>query len=108
MPANKNIGRIDLLLQFKNKRYVTEIKFRDPDNSSSDFWEALKVVGYCAYYQWMYNCPSAKAAIIVPRHCVKLEHQIVAGNLGIQIFGAFTQDNQVKLQPILDVPIWKQ
>lgn len=102
------VGRIDLVMKYRGKVYVTEIKYRAPDNRSSDFWDALKVVGYCAYYKWQYEVKGARPAIIMPRGSVKLEHQVIAGSLGLQIFGAFTSNGVLKLKPILDTPIWKQ
>lgn len=82
------IGRIDLLFRYKGINYCCEIKcqpFR-----SNDFWEALKVVGYTAYYNWLKDS-NFQSAVLIPKKSCKLEHFIVSSKLRLKIF-SFTED----------------
>lgn len=78
------IGRIDLIIKYKNTTYITEIKYT---NSSYDFWSATKVLAYTEYYKWQTENKTVKPAIMMPMDSIKLEHNIVAGKLKIKLFG---------------------
>jgi hypothetical protein len=98
----KIIGKIDLLFKFKKKLYCGEIKWTIPRN---DFWSALKVVGYCAYYNWQNETwggfDAGFPAILIPKKHIKLEHKIVANNLKIALFGIIeTKDGEYLLENV--------
>ena len=44
------IGRIDFIFRYKQKNYIAEAKYYP--FQLSEFWGALKVVGYTEYYKW--------------------------------------------------------
>lgn len=101
------IGRIDIIFRSCSVEYIAEIKYYPYSNN--EFWDALKVVGYAAYFNWIKDCQCKyKPAILMPIEKIKLEHQIVAGRLGITLFGITKEQNNFKLKKITDTPIWKQ
>lgn len=102
------IGRIDLILDYKGKRYITEIKYAEPSNSAPDFWQSLKVLGYTAYYKWQTKETRVHPAIIIPFNSVKLEQQIICGALNLSVFAAFIEGGKMKLKLLDNTPIWKQ
>lgn len=77
------IGRIDVIFKYNKKTYIGEIKYM---KALSDFWEAMKVIGYCEYYKWQTGTSNVFPAVLIPIESVKLEHQIVANKLKIKIF----------------------
>jgi len=85
----KSIGRIDLVFKYKGKIWVGEVKYYPFDNS--EFWDALKCIGYSSYLNWqsLYNPDYEKTvpAVLIPKSKIKLEHQIVAGQLKVGLFG---------------------
>jgi len=105
-PRKAIVGRIDLLLVYKNIKYATEIKYKK--YSSSDFWDALKIIGYTALLQWQEGNNAIKPAIMVPLKKIKLEHQIVAGKLELQIFGVKEKKEEFEVIDVLKIPVWKQ
>jgi hypothetical protein len=80
----KIIGRIDLIFRYKSHNYVCEIKYYNFDNS--EFWDALKVLGYTKYYNWKNNC-NFRPAIMIPKDHIKLEHFMISNELDIKLFG---------------------
>jgi hypothetical protein len=105
----KHIGRIDLILKYRSKMYVTEIKYCTPNHRSGEFWDSMKVLGYEKYYRWQNNVKEkTRPAVIVPKHSIKLEQQFIASSLGIQIFAVVLQGDSFVLQPLNDKPIWFQ
>lgn len=103
------IGKIDVILRYKRKIYITEIKYAKPTNTSSDFWESLKVLGYAKYYSWQTGQKvGIYPAVMVPLHSIKLEQQIIAGQLGLAIFATYQEDEKVKIKLLDDRPIWQQ
>ncbi len=78
------IGRIDLVLKYRSRYLVCEIKYKSHE---TDFWDALKVMGYKVYFEWQTN-QKATPTIIMPKEKIRLEHKIVAGRLSIQLIGA--------------------
>lgn len=102
------IGRIDVILKYRGRTYITEIKYDRPTNCSSDFWESLKILGYTEYYKWQTGQKSVTPAIIVPLHSIKLEQQIIAGALGLAVFAVYEENGKVKLKLVDERPIWKQ
>lgn len=82
------IGRIDVLFRYKGTLFAGEIKYMLPRNS---FWEALKVIGYVAYYNWQNEISNAyeyaKPALLIPHKHIRLEHKIVANKLDLLLFG---------------------
>lgn len=93
------IGKIDVLFRKSGKMYAGEIKWTIPRN---DFWLAMKVVGYCAYYNWQNETwggnDVAHPAILIPMSHIKLEHKIVANKLKISIFGIIKVKDGYKLE----------
>lgn len=100
-----SVGRIDVIFRYKKEVYIGEIKYYD--FSSYEFWDALKVVGYCAYYNWMYKTKH-KPAVLMPAGKVKLEHQVVASRLKVQIFTIEKIGMTYKVHLLDDRPYWKQ
>lgn len=96
-------GRIDLVLRYKCRVWVVELKFPKPDALNPTFFDALKVVGYCAYYNFQMSA-KAKPAIMMPVDCISLEHKIVANELGIGLFGIFRQGNSYKVRDLDKFP----
>ena len=78
------VGRIDLIFTHQGKRYCSELKLLD--YTSGNFWDALKILGYTALYNWQ-NKKSYKPAVMIPINKIKLEHHIIAGKLNFTIFG---------------------
>ena len=83
------IGRIDVLFRYRTRLYAGEIKFQPYEGH--DFWDALKIIGYCSYYNWQIgldpNREIAHPAILMPMNRIKLEHKIVSGQNEIALFG---------------------
>ncbi len=84
LPKPKVFGRIDYLFRYKGANYAAELKCQPFANT--DFWEALKIIGYTAYYNWWRNT-NYKPAIIIPIKDYCLEHFIVASKLHLKLFG---------------------
>ncbi len=84
-----SIGRIDVIFEYQGKTFISEIKTKTP-YTNSDFWDALKIIGYYEYLMWIQetveNSPNAYPAIMMPREKIKLEHRIVANRLKLFIF----------------------
>lgn len=102
------IGRIDVILKYQRALYATEIKYAKPTNTSSDFWESLKILGYTEYFKWQTDITNIHPAIMIPLHSIKLEQQIVAGKLGLTIFAIYEELGKIKIKKLDDRPIWKQ
>lgn len=102
----KNIGRIDIVFRYKQTSYVAEIKDYDPGQSS--FWYAAKALCYCEYLKWQTDSDRFKPAVIIPADSIRLEHQIVAGRLGLAIFLFNKVDDGFRMRMIDDRPWWKQ
>ena len=85
--AKYHIGRIDVLFAKGYRKYLGEIKYA---NSSSDFWDATKIIAYYNYYKWqfqgLYDIGKLNPCVLMPKKSLKIEHQITAGLLGIDIF----------------------
>jgi len=98
----KYIGRIDLLFNYKEILYCGEIKYQP--FAGSDFWDALKIIGYTSYYKWQQECFGEeiypKSAIFMPFKRIKMEHKILAGRLGIIIFGIEKTEEGYKVIPV--------
>jgi len=77
------VGRIDLIFTHEEKRYCCELKLLD--YSSSNFWDALKILGYTVLYNWQ-NKTSYKPSVMIPKKKIKLEHHIVANKLKLTMF----------------------
>lgn len=101
-----HIGRIDLKFKYKSTVFLAEIKYEKLKNS--DFWDALKIIGYTAYYKWQFNDSHVKPAIIMPAKKIKLEHQVVASRLGLSIFGVKENKGFFHMFKLSDEPYWKQ
>lgn len=84
------IGRIDVIFKYRRKTYIGEIKYM---KNRSDFWEAMKVIGYCEYYKWQTENTDVFPAVLIPIESIQLEHQIVANKLKIKIFAIEKTDN---------------
>ncbi len=99
-----SFGRIDTILYYRTSTYCCEIK---GTQSPNQFFDALKVLGYTAYYNWE-NSAHAKPAIIMPFEHITIEHQIMSGKLNILLIGYKLDGEHYKLTEIGDTPIWKQ
>lgn len=101
------IGKIDVLFQHKSRVYVGEIKDYNP--MADSFWYASKALAYCEYYKWQTDKKGYHPAVIIPKESIRLEHQIVAGKLGIRIF-LFKKDINGKflMKAVDNRPHWKQ
>jgi hypothetical protein len=97
----KNIGRIDLIIRYYATNYCVEIKYHPYNNS--EFWDALKIVGYTEYYNFCEE-PSKpfKPAIFLPKNKIKLETLIIATKLKITLFGITKEIGYYKVEKIDD------
>lgn len=97
------IGRIDVIFRYKGKKYAGEMKFQPFEGS--DFWDALKIVGYAAYYEWqtetMGNIDYVKPAILMPSKRIKLEHKITARKMQLGLFGIEENGEDFRLMPLI-------
>ena len=106
-PRRGFIGRIDLVFQYRSKLWVGEIKYQPYEGK--DFWDALKVIGYCHYYNWQNEDyigvqKTARPCIFMPASRIKLHWQIIANKIGIVIFGISEKDGNFFCKPLnLDV-----
>lgn len=82
------IGRIDVLFRHKGHLHAGEIKWA---SERKDFWDALKILGYCTYYNWQNETwgghDIAYPAILIPKKHIKLQHQITANKLKVDLYG---------------------
>lgn len=87
----RQIGRIDLLFRYKSTLYAGEIKYQP--YQGGDFWDALKIIGYTRYLKFQApQLGNVKPAIFMPQDRIKLEHQILAGQLEILLLGITNKD----------------
>ena len=90
----RTIGKIDVLFKHRSILYCGEIKWTLP---RSDFWSAMKVLGYCSYYNWQNEIwegsDPARPAILIPIKHIKLEHKIISNKLKIALFGIIEGKN---------------
>lgn len=91
------VGRIDLLFQWRGVIYLAEVKYQRGGNS--DFWDAMKVMGYKELYKWQHNT-CYTPAIMMPLGKIKLEHKIVTSNLKIALFGIEIKKGKFNVIPI--------
>lgn len=89
------IGRIDTIFKYKGCMYVGEIKYMKAPN---DFWDAMKVLGYCEYFKWQTGMSYVKPAVLMPLKSIKLEHQIVSNRLKFKIFAIEKSGNKYLLK----------
>jgi hypothetical protein len=98
-------GRIDVVFKYRGAIYCGEIKYEPHKNS--DFWDAMKVLGYTTYYKWQRETNGGtlfpKPAILMPKSRIKLEHQIIAGRLGIALFGIIREGNEFTMIPYNEI-----
>ena len=105
---NKSVGRIDLIFMYRDFKYIAEIKYY-PSFKSSDFWDAMKILGYVELYKFQTDDKSRiKPAIIIPANKIKLEHQLVAGKLDIAIFLINKEKDTFTMKMLNNKPHWKQ
>ncbi|MEK6880726.1 MAG: hypothetical protein AABY22_14000 [Nanoarchaeota archaeon] len=91
---SKTIGKIDLIIRFRGKNYASEIKYMP--FAAENFWGALKCMAYSVYYNWqrdLENVEKVNPAMFLPLKIIKLEHKIIAGKLGIILFGIEKKDD---------------
>ena len=101
------IGRIDVIFRYKGRIYAGEIKYKREEDGT-DFWDALKIIGYTTYYKWQTGSTNIFPAILMPANKIKLEHQLIAGMLHVKLFGIKEKGNTFWFIPIGDKPYWKQ
>ena len=94
----RTIGIIDLLINYRGKVYVIEIKYT-PFNTQN-FWSALKCLAYREYYKWQENRIGIQAGIFMPKKSIKLEHKIMASRLKIVIFGITKKEGKWEIEAI--------
>jgi hypothetical protein len=95
------IARIDLLILWRSRYYAVEIKYTP--FTISDFWDALKIIGYTEYLNWQEEPVKKFApAIMMPKNKIKLENQIVANKLNITLFGIEYINNDYEITQIDD------
>lgn len=94
-----HIGRIDVILKYRGIYYVCEIKYK---SDKTDFWDAMKVLGYCEYFKWQTSQRRVRPAIIIPQERIRLEHKIIAGRLGITLIGAVKHPDNTYTCTFLD------
>lgn len=102
--GKKVTGRIDFVFKYKGNCYVAEVKYT---KNQKDFWDALKVVGYCVLYNWM-NESSFKPAIMMRKKDITLTHQMISGVLKITLFGFTQTPDGYTVSMISNKPIWRQ
>lgn len=95
----KQWGRIDFAFIYGSTEYVAEVKYFS--TPSSEFWDALKVLGYCAYYNWQ-NSRQAKPAIMIPADSLHLEHFITSLKLHLTIFAISKNDKGFNVEKVDD------
>lgn len=95
LKRSKPIGRIDLYFRYKRRNYAGEIKFQPYEGG--DFWDALKCLGYATYMNWQNQIlpgwEKVYPAIFMPKPRVRLEHRVVAAQLGIALFSIESKDD---------------
>lgn len=99
--ARNCIGRIDLIIQYGGKKYVTEIKYTP--FTVENFWAGIKCIAYSAYYNWqieLFGKGLYYPALMLPHKAIKLEHKIIAGKLKIQLFGIEKTEEGWKVEEI--------
>lgn len=98
----KHFGRIDVIFRYKSTDYCGEIKYEPHYND--DFWDAMKILGYTTYYRWQLECNGGeshhKPAILMPLNRIKLQHKIIAGRLGIALFGIVKEGENFTMCPM--------
>ncbi len=105
--GNNSVGRIDLIFIYREIKYIAEIKYLS--YRTSDFWDAMKILGYVELYKFQTDDKSRiKPAIIIPADKIKLEHQLIAGKLGITIFLIHKEEDTFTMKKLEDTPHWKQ
>lgn len=77
------VGRIDLIFTYEGEEYCVELKLLD--YTSSNFWDAMKIIGYTILYNWE-NKTNYIPAVLIPKDKIKLEHHIVANKTNLAIF----------------------
>lgn len=100
------VGRIDLIFYYRGIKYGAEIKYYP--FGSSEFWDALKIIGYIELYKFQTDNNHIKPAIMLPSNKIRLEHQLVAGKLGITLFLITGVGDNFFLKMLDDRPHWKQ
>lgn len=97
--GTRNIGRIDAVFKKGSKKYIGEIKYQ---LSPSDFWDATKILAYYEYYKWQlfYKEQDYKLhpCVLIPKDSIRLEHQITAGLLNIEIFAIVESGNSYTIE----------
>lgn len=96
--TRENIGKIDLLFRFSSVDYVCEVKYYPFNNS--EFWDCLKVLGYCHYYNWQHDA-KRKPCVMLPKDKIKLEHFLTAQKLELDIFGITKQEDGYEIEKII-------
>ena len=95
-------GRIDLIIKYRSQFYGVEVKYQP--YALSDFWNALKIVGYVAYYNWQVEMtfPDSRLrpAVFIPLDKITLEHKIIANKLHLALFGIKCRRQKFSVIPI--------
>lgn len=94
------IGRIDIIFRYGTKTYIAEIKNLRENGS---FWYATKAMAYKEYYMFQTGKRNRNIvpAVIIPESHLKIEHRIVAGSLGIEIFSYNKTDSGYKMRKVV-------
>lgn len=102
----KFFGRIDFIISYKSKLYAVEVKYYP--FSSSEFWDALKILGYTEYFMFQTGMKDVRPAIFMPIDNIKLEHQYICSRLKITLFGIIKNNSETyTVIPMGDQPYYK-
>lgn len=85
--SKDRIGMVDIVFKRKagirsNKKYFVEVKY-DKGNSSGDFWDSLKILGYVKAYNLYHFTDAAKPMIMIKKDILDYDFRTILYTLEI-------------------------
>jgi len=93
--SRKIIGKVDIVFRARNKKYFAEVKY-DKKQNISDFWTALKVIGYVEAYKLFSFNRDVEPLIIVNKEVLTQECKTILYSLRISWIVFEISENKIK------------
>lgn len=80
--SKSKIGLVDIGFKWKSWKYLIEVKF-DKRNPSGDFWESLKILGYCQTDNLYHTNENTKPVVMLRKEILNYDYRVILYTLKI-------------------------
>lgn len=93
--SNNRIGLVDIMFTKGKRKFFVEAKF-DKGNTSGDFWDSLKVLGYVQAYKLYHPNEEITPVIMINREILSYEKRAILSKLGVYFMAFTISDNYIQ------------